>query len=309
LAGSRERDRRRARERFERQREIQLARKRKIRQRFGVGLAIVCVLGLAGGLTAAFVGGSTPAAAKKPKATASASPSASASASASATSSAAAVAEPATHCTYTTSGVAPAAKKVSVPPAAPNYKAAYTAAINTNLGTININLLNSKATCTVNSFVHLATAGYFNASQCHRVTTTDPYVLQCGDPYAKASTKLTCSQTAGSPGTGGPGYEFASENLASLPTKQTANGPQATYTAGTVAMANSGGSSTNGSQFFLVYKNSPLGPDYTPFGTITSGLDILQKVANAGTSCTYSGPGDGAPKEKIIINSVTIKQT
>ncbi len=115
--------------------------------------------------------------------------------------------------------MAAAAKKVSVPPVAPNYKAAYTAAIKTNLGTIDINLLNSKATCTVNSFVHLASAGYFNASQCHRVTTTSGlYVLQCGDPYAKASTKLTCSQAANSPGTGGPGYEFASENLTSLPT-------------------------------------------------------------------------------------------
>ncbi len=306
MAGSRERERRRARERYERQRQIQLERKRKIRQRFGIGLAIVCVLGLAAGLTVAFAGGSTPAAAKKPKATTSASPSASASAS----TSAAAVAEPATHCTYTTSGVAPAAKKAPVPPAAPNYKAAYTAAINTNLGTIRINLLNSKATCTVNSFVHLATAGYFNASQCHRVTTSGGlYVLQCGDPQAKATAKLTCAQAAGSPGTGGPGYEFASENLTSLPTKQTSSGPQATYKAGTVAMANSGGSGTNGSQFFLVYKDSTLGPDYTPFGTITSGLDILQKVANAGTSCTYSGAGDGAPKEKVIINSVTIKQT
>jgi peptidyl-prolyl cis-trans isomerase B (cyclophilin B) len=202
--------------------------------------------------------------------------------------------------------VAPAAKKVSVAPTAPNYKAAYTAAINTNLGTIDIDLLNSKATCTVNSFVHLATAGYYNASQCHRVTTgSGLYVLQCGDPYAKAAAKLTCSQAAGSPGTGGPGYEFASENL---PTGASSAGT-VTYKAGTVAMANSGGSGTNGSQFFLVYKNSTLGPDYTPFGTITSGLDILQKVANAGTSCTYSGPGDGAPKEKVVINSVTIKQT
>jgi peptidyl-prolyl cis-trans isomerase B (cyclophilin B) len=94
-----------------------------------------------------------------------------------------------------------------------------------------------------------------------------------------------------------------------LPTTQTSGGPQATYKAGTLAMANSGGTSTNGSQFFLVYKNSTLGPNYTPFGTITSGLDILQKVANAGTSCTYQGPGDGVPKEKVVINSVTIKQT
>jgi peptidyl-prolyl cis-trans isomerase B (cyclophilin B) len=268
----------------------------------GIGLAVVCVLGLIGGLTAVFAAGGTTAA--KPKASASATPSASASASA--TTSAAAVAEPATHCTYTTSGVAAAAKKVPAPPAAPNYKAAYTASINTNLGPIDINLLNSKATCTVNSFVHLASAGYFNASQCHRVTNTSGlFVLQCGDPYAKASTKLSCAQAAGSPGTGGPGYEFANENL---PTGASSAGT-VTYKAGTVAMANSGQSNSNGSQFFLVYKNSTLGPDYTPFGTITSGLDILQKVANAGTSCTYSGPGDGAPKEKVIINSVTIKQT
>lgn len=304
MAGSRERDRRRARERYERQRQVQLARRRKLRQRSLIGLAVVCVLGLVAGLTITFAAGSKPAAAAKPKASAAASPSASTAATA--TSSAAAVKEPATHCTYTTSGVAAAAKKVPVPPATPNYKAAYTAAINTNLGTININLLNAKATCTVNSFVHLASAGYFNASQCHRVTTANGlYVLQCGDPYAKASDKLACSQAANSPGTGGPGYEFTSENL---PTGAPSGGT-VTYKAGTVAMANSGGSDTNGSQFFLVYKDSTLGPDYTPFGTITSGLDILQKVANAGTSCTYSGAGDGAPKEKVIINSVTVKQT
>jgi peptidyl-prolyl cis-trans isomerase B (cyclophilin B) len=302
LAGSKERERRRARERHERQRQTRMTRQRALRKRLGIGLAVVLVLGLAGGLTAALAGGSTPAAAAKPKATASPS----ASASPAATTSAAAVAEPATHCTYTTSGVAKAARKVSVPPATPNYKATYTAVIKTNLGPIDINLLNSKATCTVNSFVHLASAGYFNNTQCHRVTNTAGlYVLQCGDPYATASTKLTCAQTATSPGAGGPGYAFANENL---PTGASSAGT-VTYKAATLAMANSGGTATNGSQFFLVYKNSTLGPSYTPFGTITSGLAILQKVANAGTSCTYSGAGDGAPKEKVIIDSVTIKQT
>jgi peptidyl-prolyl cis-trans isomerase B (cyclophilin B) len=297
LAGSRERERRKARERYERQRELQLARRRKLRQRFGIGLAVLLVLGLASGLAVAFSGGSTPPAAKA-KATTSASPSASA------TASAATVAEPATHCAYTTSGVAAAARKVSVPPATPDYKATYTAAINTNLGTIDIDLLNSKATCTVNSFVHLATAGYFDASQCHRVVNSDGlYVLQCGDPLAKSSTKLTCSTAASAPGSGGPGYEYDSENLPST------TASTVTYKAGTVAMANSGESDSNGSQFFLVFKNTTLSPDYTPFGTITSGLDILQKVANAGTSCTYSGAGGGAPKEKVVINSVTIKQT
>jgi len=299
LAGSRERERRRARERYEAQRQRRMERQRRIRKRFGIGLAVLCALGLIAGLTVLFVGGSTPPA-KKASATASASASATASASAAAT-----VSEPATHCAYTTSGVAAAAKKVSVPSVTPNDKATYTASIITNLGTITMDLLNSKATCTVNSFVHLATAGYFDASQCHRIINSgDLYALQCGDPTAKSTTKLTCSTASNAPGSGGPGYEFENENL---PTASSSG--SATYNGGTVAMANSGSADSNGSQFFMVFKNSSLSPDYTPFATITSGLDILQKVANAGTSCTYSDAGGGAPKEKVVINSVTIKQT
>jgi peptidyl-prolyl cis-trans isomerase B (cyclophilin B) len=296
VAGNRDRERRRARERHVRQRQQRLERRQKIRQRAGIGLVVVMVLGLVVGLSLAFATGGSPKASPKPTATAKAT-TPTATPSATPTTSAAAIAEPAHHCTYTASGIA--AKKVSLPSATPEYKAGYTATINTNLGPIDINLLNSKATCTVNSFIHLASAGFWDNSQCHRVTTEGGlYVLQCGDPYAKATSKLTCGTTAGSPGTGGPGYEFASENLTG-----------ATYKAGTVAMANSGGSDTNGSQFFLVYKNSTLQPDYTPFGTITSGLDILQKVAKAGITCSYGDPGDGAPKEKVIIDSVTIKKT
>jgi peptidyl-prolyl cis-trans isomerase B (cyclophilin B) len=296
LAGSRERERRRARERYERQREVQLARQRKLRQWFGIGLAVACVLGLIAGLTIAFTGGGTPKAAPSAsasaKASASASATASASASATATTSAAAVTEPATHCTYTQTE---SSGKPSLPSVTPDYKAAYTATINTNLGKIVINLLNSKATCTVNSFVHLAETNFWNNTQCHRVSNSDGlYMLQCGDPTAAASQKLSCSSTT--LGTGGPGYAFNDENLTG-----------ATYKAGTVAMANSG-ANTNGSQFFLVFKDTTLSPGYTPFGTITSGLDILQKVANAGTSCTFSS-GGGVPKEKVVINSVTIKQT
>jgi peptidyl-prolyl cis-trans isomerase B (cyclophilin B) len=293
LAGKQERERRRARERFERQRETRLQRRRRIRQRTGIGFAVLLVAGLIAGLTVAFARGSGSAASGKPTATASASSSVSPTAS----TSAAAVAEPAHHCTYTAAGTA--ARTVSVPPATPDYTATYTATINTNLGKISINLLNSKATCTVSSFAHLASAGFWNNSQCHRlVATAGLYVLQCGDPYAKAGATLTCAQTSGAPGTGGPGYEFASENLTG-----------ANYGTGTVAMANSGTSNSNGSQFFLVYKNSTLPAQYTPFGTITSGMDILQKVAKAGTSCHYSGAGDGAPKEKVVIDSVTIHKT
>jgi len=284
LAGSRERERRRARERYEKQREVRLARQRKLRKRFGIGLAVACVLGLVAGLTIAFTGGGST-----PKATPSASKSASPSASATAS---AAVAEPATHCTYTQTD---STGKPAMPTTTPDYKAAYTATINTNLGKISINLLNSKATCTVNSFVHLAETNFWNGSQCHRVSNSQGlYMLQCGDATARASQRLSCSSTT--LGTGGPGYAFHDENLTG-----------ATYKAGTVAMANSG-ANTNGSQFFLVFKDTTLPPSYTPFGTITSGLDILQKVANAGTSCTFSA-GGGVPKEKVVINSVTIKKT
>jgi peptidyl-prolyl cis-trans isomerase B (cyclophilin B) len=288
LAGSRERERRRARERYERARELRLARQRKLRRRFGIGLAVACVIGLIAGLTIAFTGGGTP----KATPSASASAKASASASATASTSAAAVAEPATHCTYTQSS---STGKPSMPSVTPDYKAAYTATINTNLGKVVINLLNSKATCTVNSFVHLAETNFWNNTQCHRVSNSDGlYMLQCGDPTVAAAQKLSCSSTT--LGTGGPGYSFADENLTG-----------ATYKAGTVAMANSG-ANTNGSQFFLVFKDTTLTPSYTPFGTITSGLDILQKVANAGTSCTFSA-GGGVPKEKVVINSVTIKKS
>ena len=211
------------------------------------------------------------------------------------------MAEPAHHCTYTKA--TPVARKVSFPPSTPDYTASYQATINTNLGPITLNLLNSKATCTVNSFVHLAEAGYFNNTQCHRLVTSGIYVLQCGDAYATSTTKLDCSTTS-TVGTGGPGYDFASENLTN-----------ATYPAGTVAMANGGTATSNGSQFFIVYKdstsglNGSSGPSYTPFATVSSGLDIVQNVAKDGYSCTYPQAGGGAPKEKVIIDSVTIKKT
>ena len=300
MAGSKERERRRARERFEQQRNAHRERQRKNRKRAGIGLAVLCVLGLIAGVTTIVVsGGGTATAAKKPaaKVSATASPTASATASASP----AAVTEPATHCSYPSASAGTVVKS-SLPTASPDYKATYTASIKTNLGPITIDLANSKATCTVNSFVHLASDNFWNNTQCHRLSTTDGlYMLQCGDPTAKASQTLSCSSAT--LGTGGPGYEFASENL---PTAGSSG--SVTYKAGTVAMANSGGA-TNGSQFFLVFKDTTLGPDYTPFGTITSGLDILQNVAKAGTSCTFAGAGGGVPKDKVDIDSVSISKT
>jgi peptidyl-prolyl cis-trans isomerase B (cyclophilin B) len=290
VAGKSERQRRIAREKYRRQQEIRMARRRQQRKRGVIALSAVLGAALIASLLAVFLPGGTPK--KHPTASASKSPSA--------TPSATTVAEPAHHCTYTKTGTA--ARTVSLPSAAPDYTASYQATINTNLGKIAVNLENSKATCTVNSFVHLAEAGYFNNTQCHRLLTSGIYVLQCGDPYATASTKLTCSSTS-KIGTGIPGYEFASENLTG-----------AKYPAGTVAMANEGSATTNGSQFFIVYKDSTtgLGATYTPFGTVSSGLGIVQDVAKDGYSCQYTVSGQsegGAPKEKVIIDSVTIKKT
>ncbi|MGH3273145.1 MAG: peptidylprolyl isomerase, partial [Streptosporangiaceae bacterium] len=187
----------------------------------------------------------------------------------------------ASHCVYT--ATPPAAKNVGLPPATPDATASYQATIHTNRGDIVINLLNSKATCTVNSFVYLASKNYFSATPCHRLTTAGIFVLQCGDPTGS--------------GAGGPGYKFSDENLTG-----------ARYSAGTVAMANSG-PGTNGSQFFLVYQDSlSLPANYTPFGTIVSGLNIIQNVAKAGSD-NSNGSGDGHPKEKVEITSVTINKT
>ncbi len=289
MAGKNERQRRIARERHRRQQEQRVARQRQMRKRGLIGVGAVLVAALVVSLLVVFLPGGSS---KHPAA------SASKSATPSPTATATAVAEPAHHCSY--SAATPVARKVSFPPTAPDYTASYQATINTNLGKITFNLLNSKATCTVNSFVHLAEAGYFNNTQCHRLVTSGIYVLQCGDPTATATTKLTCSTTSNI-GAGTPGYNFASENLTG-----------AKYPAGTVAMANEGTATSNGSQFFIVYQDSTSGltAAFTPFATVSSGLDIVQNVAKDGYSCQYpSSAGGGAPKKKVIIDSVTIKKT
>jgi peptidyl-prolyl cis-trans isomerase B (cyclophilin B) len=278
VAGKKERQRKLARERYARQ-QARRAQHAYRWRRIGIIAAACCAVVLLGGAAYLTFGNGSG----KPAAAATATPSPTASPTVAPTPTPtptpSLAAEPATHCTYAPSGTA--ARKVGVPPARPAFKAAkYQATIKTNQGTIVLDLLNHKATCTVNSFIYLAAKKYFNNSPCHRLTTAGIYVLQCGDPTGT--------------GRGGPGYQFANENLAG-----------AKYTQGTVAMANSG-PGTNGSQFFLVYRNSlTLPASYTPFGKIVGGLGIIQNVARAGTD-NSNGNGDGHPKEKVTIESVTI---
>jgi peptidyl-prolyl cis-trans isomerase B (cyclophilin B) len=275
VAGKKERQRKLARERYARQQARRSQRTHRTRQVIII-VAVCCAvvaLGAAGYVAFANNGGkANSAAAATPTATPTSIPTPSVSPTPST------IAEPASHCVYTPSGTA--ARKVGVPPVKPRFRGkSYLATIKTNRGPIVLALLDNKATCTVNSFLYLASKNYFNRTPCHRLTTAGIYVLQCGDPTGT--------------GSGGPGYKFANENTAGVQ-----------YTQGTVAMANAG-PGTNGSQFFLVYRNSTTLPaNYTLFGKIVSGLGIIQNVATAGSD-NANGQGDGHPKEKVTIESVT----
>lgn len=157
---------------------------------------------------------------------------------------------------------------------------AYTLTLETNCGDIVIATTPAKAPETVNSMLWLAGEGYFDGSPCHRLTTEGLFVLQCGDPTGT--------------GTGGPGYTVPDENL---PKDKEKNYPK-----GTVAMANSG-PGTAGSQFFIVYADTTLPAGYTIWGTVTEGLDVVQRVASAGV---LGGAGDGTPAASIGIESTAV---
>jgi peptidyl-prolyl cis-trans isomerase B (cyclophilin B) len=159
-------------------------------------------------------------------------------------------------------------------------KLARTFTFETNCGNIVVTTVGAKAPITVTQLSTLAKGGYFDNSLCHRLTTQGLYVLQCGDPTAT--------------GTGGPNFTYGDENL---PTATLNN-----YPAGTVAMANSG-AGTNGSQFFLVFADTTLGANYTIWGTITQGLDIVKAIAKAGVK---GGGADGAPNQTVAINRVIV---
>jgi len=153
----------------------------------------------------------------------------------------------------------------------------------TTCGTIGLELYGDKAPQTVSSFIFLSRNGFYAGSPCHRVTASQALkVLQCGDPTGQ--------------GTGGPGYTYSVENAP-------AGGA---YPAGTLAMARGNAIDSNGSQFFLTHGDSTLpteGGGYTVFGKVTSGLDVLTKVAAGGTT---NGQPDGAPARAISIESITV---
>jgi peptidyl-prolyl cis-trans isomerase B (cyclophilin B) len=162
----------------------------------------------------------------------------------------------------------------------------HTFTLTTNCGDIVFTAFGKKAPVTVIAMSYLAKSGFFDHSLCHRLSTSGLFALQCGDPTAS--------------GSGGPMWSYNDENLP-------VNGPN-NYPAGTIATYNSGvdsnGRGTNGSQFLIFYKDTTYSPSYTVWGQVTSGLDIVKRVAAAGV---VGGGTDGKPKQTLAIESVSVK--
>ncbi|MEW2380020.1 peptidylprolyl isomerase [Micromonospora sp. NPDC047812] len=187
----------------------------------------------------------------------------------------------------------PQIKDVGLPPVQQSNTGTQTMTIDTNLGPITATIDRAAVPCTAGSFTHLAEKKFFDNSKCHRLVTEGIKVLQCGDPSA---TGKGWRQTDG---TGGPSYRLAEENL---PTDK-----RPPYPEGVIAMANSGQPGSTGSQFFIVYGDSPLDPKYTVLGTITGGMDLVKQVAAAGDDKAFAKQaGGGHPKKEVTINKLTM---
>ncbi|AEH09903.1 peptidylprolyl isomerase [Candidatus Protofrankia datiscae] len=188
-------------------------------------------------------------------------------------------------CTYTSDGQKPS-RPLSLPAAADTVdRSPATMTINTNKGTIRAALDAEKAPCTVHALLTMANAKYFDNTTCHRETTQNIFVLQCGDPDGT--------------GMGGPGFAYANENT-----------DGARYTRGVIAMANAG-PGTNGSQFFINYQDpnedgvQALATNYTVVGKVTEGLSVLAALTTPGVE---GGAPDGAPASKPQTLTLTITQ-
>ena len=161
----------------------------------------------------------------------------------------------------------------SPPPMTIDPKKSYDATITTDKGDIVVHLLAGSAPVTVNNFVFLAREGFYDGVIFHRVIRG--FMIQGGDPTGT--------------GTGGPGYRFRDEPV------------RLQYSRGTLAMANAG-PNTNGSQFFVMHADYGLPPNYTIFGRLTSGSDVLDAIATAPTG------SQDRPKDPVTIASIAIAE-
>ncbi len=168
----------------------------------------------------------------------------------------------------------------SPPPMSINQNKEYLATIKTNFGDISVRLFPKEAPITVNNFVFLANQGFYDNLRFHRIMKD--FVIQTGDPRGN--------------GTGGPGYKFVDEKI----TRD--------YVKGTLAMANSG-PNTNGSQFFITLADltKQLPKNYTIFGEVSSGQDVIQKIGNVPVKASFTGEVS-VPTVDVLMVGVTISE-
>jgi peptidylprolyl isomerase len=166
----------------------------------------------------------------------------------------------------------------------------YVATFDTSCGSFKIRMDPKVAPKTVNNFVFLARAGFYDGSRFHRIQNESDFaIVQGGDPEK-------------GDGTGGPGYSYDGETPA----------PSAKYTRGTIAMANSGSPASNGSQFFVVVKDwAGLPPQYTIFGQVideSNSFIALDKMITAQGEPIQGGQLGTTPNPPIFIIKVTIEE-
>ncbi len=179
----------------------------------------------------------------------------------------------------------PHVKDVGLPPAEVPATGTPQATLRLGQGAVTFELYADKAPCAVASLTYLAGKGYFDGTRCHRLVTEGIKVLQCGDPSGT--------------GMGGPSYRFAEENL------PTHIAPP--YPAGTLAMAKTQEPSSTGSQFFIVWGDTPIDPSYTVLGKVTAGLDVVQAIGAAGAvDQAGTAAGDGTPKSPVVVSALTV---
>ncbi|BCJ74116.1 hypothetical protein CS0771_36600 [Catellatospora sp. IY07-71] len=179
----------------------------------------------------------------------------------------------------------PHVKDVGRPPSEVPATGTPRATLRLGQGTVTFELYADKAPCAVASLTYLAGKGYFDGTKCHRLVTEGIKVLQCGDPSGT--------------GMGGPAYRFAEENL------PTHTAPP--YPAGTLAMAKTQAPETTGSQFFIVWGDTPIDPAYTVLGKVTAGLDVVQAIGAAGAvDQAGAAAGDGTPKTPVVVSGLTV---
>ncbi|RKT53939.1 peptidylprolyl isomerase [Saccharothrix australiensis] len=191
---------------------------------------------------------------------------------------------PTTHCEYTRDPEATTTTRVTAPsddgvPA--EGRTALT--VKTTRGDLELTLDAASAPCSVHNFRHLVEQRFYEGHSCHRLVTEGIWLIQCGDPTGT--------------GVGGPGYKYDDPEAA-----------EADYTRGVIGMANRGTPGTNGSQFFIVYRDSAFPPNFPVIGEVTRGLDVIDKVAAEGVRPESGlGPTDGLPRLDLKFTKVEEK--